>query len=730
MFRHAYILLSLLTVAGAGRTELVPLGDWPGDGTRTALEAQGQLIRNCGRILERWDLATQPPTLLDSLILPSPPIDLLDWDGILLVLRDDGVLEARHLEDGWDPPLWTLELSTCATELLRHGRWLLPVSPWMPLLDLVDPRQPVVAQEILGVGGDDPGNFGGFHACFIGDTLVGDYIDTCEPWWEVMMGACWMTLHDDGSGASSHWIPGNDWSFCWGLGVPPVASADHLGLYWCDNRLICFDPSGWSLRQEMDLPEHAGTVCLAGRDSLLMIGSRQGSTLFSVDSSDNPPLQALGTVPAAGDQHLQLADNFAVATTSREVSWIDLSAPTGPSLAATLPAQGPLTGMGRTADDLVVRQRDLRILRPQDGQLLLMASLALPEGEGLAASDRLALAGADSTLLVIDLADPMTPTIAAQIAAPGLGSYCLDNGLAAFVTQGELVVATLEQPDQPVERLRLPVGEVQRLAVGGGVVAVAEDRQTIRLIDARDPEQVHVASVLPWEAGWNNEEVTFCGDRLALAWESYAMGYPVSHLALYDLADPSQASPAGSRLWDGYVLEGLWGSAERLLVAVRLTMIYSTPPDYFLFDDLENDTLAQTAHWTEPFGAPVPDWHLTQGAWLARHDEGGGIRLFFDDSILGVIDKPAILPDVLNLAAAPNPFNPRAWLDLTLSRPGPARLAVYDLLGREVAVLCDGPQPAGTRRVAFDGAGLASGLYLARLEAEGGSRTVKLALVR
>ncbi len=45
------------------------------------------------------------------------------------------------------------------------------------------------------------------------------------------------------------------------------------------------------------------------------------------------------------------------------------------------------------------------------------------------------------------------------------------------------------------------------------------------------------------------------------------------------------------------------------------------------------------------------------------------------------------------------------------------RLSVYDLLGREVAVLIDGTRPAGRFAVPFNGRTLASGVYLCRLEA-------------
>jgi hypothetical protein len=55
---------------------------------------------------------------------------------------------------------------------------------------------------------------------------------------------------------------------------------------------------------------------------------------------------------------------------------------------------------------------------------------------------------------------------------------------------------------------------------------------------------------------------------------------------------------------------------------------------------------------------------------------------------------------------------------------------VFDLLGREVAVLKDAFSEAGTHRVTFDGSGLASGIYFARLEAGDFSQTKKLMLMK
>jgi TctA family transporter len=58
------------------------------------------------------------------------------------------------------------------------------------------------------------------------------------------------------------------------------------------------------------------------------------------------------------------------------------------------------------------------------------------------------------------------------------------------------------------------------------------------------------------------------------------------------------------------------------------------------------------------------------------------------------------------------------------------RLAVYDLLGREVALLVDGFQVPGEHRVTFDARRLASGIYFYRLIAGGQALSRKLVLLK
>jgi len=78
----------------------------------------------------------------------------------------------------------------------------------------------------------------------------------------------------------------------------------------------------------------------------------------------------------------------------------------------------------------------------------------------------------------------------------------------------------------------------------------------------------------------------------------------------------------------------------------------------------------------------------------------------------------------------PNPFNPSTMIRFTLDAERPTYLAVYDVLGRQVAVLVNGVTPAGTHSVTFDGAGLSSGMYLYRLQAGDQVSIKKMTLIK
>ena len=78
----------------------------------------------------------------------------------------------------------------------------------------------------------------------------------------------------------------------------------------------------------------------------------------------------------------------------------------------------------------------------------------------------------------------------------------------------------------------------------------------------------------------------------------------------------------------------------------------------------------------------------------------------------------------------PNPFNPTTTIPFALPEAAEVRLSVYDLLGRRVAVLVEGPMAAGRHEVRFQGDHLSSGVYLVRMQAGVFSQVRRMTLVK
>jgi hypothetical protein len=65
----------------------------------------------------------------------------------------------------------------------------------------------------------------------------------------------------------------------------------------------------------------------------------------------------------------------------------------------------------------------------------------------------------------------------------------------------------------------------------------------------------------------------------------------------------------------------------------------------------------------------------------------------------------------------PNPFNPSTCITYELHMSGPVSLKVFDILGREIAILINEYKNAGKYAIAFDASGFSGGIYFYRLQA-------------
>jgi len=80
--------------------------------------------------------------------------------------------------------------------------------------------------------------------------------------------------------------------------------------------------------------------------------------------------------------------------------------------------------------------------------------------------------------------------------------------------------------------------------------------------------------------------------------------------------------------------------------------------------------------------------------------------------------------------AYPNPFNPSTTIQFDLPTRSIVKMSVYDISGRLVATLVDGYRDAGYHQVTFDANGMASGMYLLKMQADDFNAVSKLLLIK
>lgn len=136
---------------------------------------------------------------------------------------------------------------------------------------------------------------------------------------------------------------------------------------------------------------------------------------------------------------------------------------------------------------------------------------------------------------------------------------------------------------------------------------------------------------------------------------------------------------------------------------------------------LGNDVIWNTGHYALTDGVDFD---------LSFSDATGSEVLLYvlTEADTALPGAPVLPSDFVLDAAVPNPFNPSTTLSFHAPAGTELALSVYNLRGQEVARLFDGLASGQTQSFSFNGAGMASGVYFARLEGEGRVATQKLVL--
>ena len=180
------------------------------------------------------------------------------------------------------------------------------------------------------------------------------------------------------------------------------------------------------------------------------------------------------------------------------------------------------------------------------------------------------------------------------------------------------------------------------------------------------------------------------------------------------------------------VWAGPAGDGAGARVAVRsargLTTFRRTAPGVWR-EEVLLEQGAPPQPWTGVLGG-VNDRHIAVGNYLdnRRGAEAGIVHLLDLRSVVAAEGVPGAAAAGLAVSGA-NPVRSRGEVTLTLAAAAPVTVALFDALGRRVAVLHEGALGAGATRLGVDVSGLPAGVYVVRASG-GASASVRLSVVR
>jgi len=121
-------------------------------------------------------------------------------------------------------------------------------------------------------------------------------------------------------------------------------------------------------------------------------------------------------------------------------------------------------------------------------------------------------------------------------------------------------------------------------------------------------------------------------------------------------------------------------------------------------------------------------WSDDNGSWA--NPSLFGTAEIFGEKPSAVLPEAKVAQDFALAQNYPNPFNPTTNIRYELKAASMVKLAVYDMLGRQVATLVNEVQSAGPQVVSFDASSMTSGVYFYKLEAGDQVFTRKMTLLK
>jgi hypothetical protein len=357
-------------------------------------------------------------------------------------------------------------------------------------------------------------------------------------------------------------------------------------------------------------------------------------------------------------------------------------------------------------------------------------------------------------LYIVDIFDPANPQFVGEFNTPDMVSDVKISGNYAFLTSHwhGLYIIDISSPQCPLLAGFYSMGGyIYNLFITGNYAYVCDQFQNFEIVDISDP-------VYPVYSGYYLTGGAAFDAFLLDTFACVANG--LSGLQIINIVDPENPTLVSNHfIYDAtgiYVKDSLaYLSLNEYGFGIiniadptntQLITTYSTLANAYDVAVLGNYAFLVEEYYgievveiSDPFSPATVDTFSTLG-WNSEITvdgsyiyvaDGSSLQILQFDQQLGLdedeIGKPVL---VSFLRAYPNPFNARTTIEFALAEPGDVELVIYDITGAKVETIRRSGLEAGRHTIAWDARDAASGVYFARIDAGGESKSIKMVLLK
>ncbi|MFZ4621533.1 MAG: T9SS type A sorting domain-containing protein [Bacteroidota bacterium] len=386
-----------------------------------------------------------------------------------------------------------------------------------------------------------------------------------------------------------------------------------------------------------------------------------------------------------------------------------------------------------------------------------LAALAAPSGTAYIpfySSGKVYVAYGTAGLRIIDVSNPSSVSLLSTADLGGDSRAVVVSGNYAYVAARDsgVFVVDVTNPASPIKLKTIKTPRARGIAISGTKVYVAASDSGMGVIDISTPAN---PSVIKYTGSSTyGENVAVNGTIAGLT--------DYSRIAFYDVTNPAAPVKKGTTVDfktgnEGFEISG--GNAyvpdgdslkvfniSNLNTPVMSAKVKTGGYGYnsavagkYCYVASEA-TGVRAINITNP-AAPVEDGYYdgvpqsrgvaADGKYVYVAEKGDGLTVYSNDLVTSVGNENGMIPESNVLHQNyPNPFNPSTTISFELKQNATVSLEVFNTLGQRVAVLMSGRIAAGSYTVPFNGTGLASGIYLYRMQANGVTFSKKMSLMK